>query len=373
MVETFDVTNQSSVPLARHHRRRSSVAIPLELLRALPPDNQPPVVCHHHRCPSGSMPCNKKCWATLLTRPSYLPGVILLHHSLQKHRSQYPLLVLTTLSLPQMCIAVLDALGIQHRTIEPLYLEQKVHLIASRFEDTWTKLRVFELVEYETIVLLDADMLVRRNMDELFMIKMPGPDWIAASHACVCNITNASWAPDDWVESNCAYTNLTYPSALTKPTPVPSGPPYTVEQPRTHTLLNSGLVVLHPCTHLFGQVSHFLRTSPLVPTLLFPDQDLLGEIFRDKWIPLAWQYNAIKTNRYQHQNSWRDEEVRNVHYIVEKPWMVGRTKDGKDSVCNGWWWDEFGDWRAEVYKELGQEKAEMVVGEVKRWCGEENT
>ena len=212
MFESVDVSTNLVSP-SRHHRRRPSVVIPLGLLQPLPPDNQPPVVCHHHRCPSGSMPCNKKCWATLLTCPSYLPGVILLNHSLLKHKSQYPLLILTTPSFPQTCIAVLDALGIQHRRIEPLYPEQQGHFLASQFEDTWTKLRVFELVEYETIVLLDADMLVRRNMDELFEVKLPGTDWIAASHACV---TNASWASDLWwvaprllLENlGCAYTDL---------------------------------------------------------------------------------------------------------------------------------------------------------------------
>lgn len=305
------------------------------------------------------MPCNKKCWATILTCPSYLPGVILLHHSLKKQKSQYPLLVLATSCLPQVCISVLDALGIQHQTIEPLYPE---HPLSSQLG---TKLRVFELVEYETIVLLDADLLVRRNMDELFEMKMPGTDWIATNHACVCRITNAL---DDWVGPNCTYVNLTHPSILTEPTPAPSNPPTPLKQPHTHILLNSGLVVLHPSTHLFGQVCHFLQTSPL-----FLGQDLLGEIFHNKWMPLALQYNAIKANRYQHQDSWRDEEVRNVHYVVEKPWLVGRTKGGKDAVCNGWWWDEFGDWRMEVYKELDQEKAEMVIGEVNRWCGEENT
>lgn len=96
-------------------------------------------------------------------------------------------------------------------------------------------------------------------------------------------------------------------------------------------------------------------------------------IFHDKWIPLACQYNAIKGNRYQHQDGWRDEEVRNVHYIDDNPWAVGRTKQGKDAVCNGWWWNEWGEWMAEVYKELSQERAEMVVSEVRRWCREEDT
>ena len=90
-------------------------------------------------------------------------------------------------------------------------------------------------------------------------------------------------------------------------------------------------------------------------------------------MPLPWHYNALKTNRYQHSNIWRDEEALNLHYIVDKPWTVGRTKAGKDAVWNGLWWDEFRDWRAEIYEKLGQAKAEVVVGEVERrwvWRGE---
>ena len=40
-------------------------------------------------------------------------------------------------------------------------------------------------------------MLVRRNMDELFSLQLP-PDWIAANHACVCNLDRQPWAPEDW-------------------------------------------------------------------------------------------------------------------------------------------------------------------------------
>jgi len=172
----------------------SVIDIPLDFFQI---DIPAPVSSKPSVSPS-SMACNKECWATIVTRSSYLPGVILLHHSLQKHNTQYPLLVLVTLSLPQTCIAVLDALGIQHQTIEPLYPGQEVPLTAARFKDTWTKLRVFELVEYETVVLLDADMLVRRNIDELFKVKLPGRDWIASSHCCICNSVGASWAPEDW-------------------------------------------------------------------------------------------------------------------------------------------------------------------------------
>lgn len=63
---------------------------------------------------------------------------------------------------------------------------------------------------------------------------------------------------------------------------------------------------------------------------------------------MGWQYNAIKTGRYEHPQMWRDEEVRNLHYIVGKPWNTGREKGGVDEVTHGWWWNEWGRWKSEM-------------------------
>ena len=56
-----------------------------------------------------------------------------------------------------------------------------------RFAETWNKLIVFSLEEYERIVLLDGDTLVRRNMDELMELPLDGDDnggrGFAAAHA----------------------------------------------------------------------------------------------------------------------------------------------------------------------------------------------
>jgi len=329
------------------------------------------------------MSTGRKCWATLLTRPSFLPGVVLLHRSLQKHKTKYPLVVLITPSLPQTSIDVLNILEIEYLQVEHLQPKQEVHDTAERLRDAWTKLRVFELVDYDIVVMLDGDMLVRKNMDELFDLELPGKDWIAASHACLCNMVNGHRPPNERLEKDCAYTNLMHPEALTKPTPVPPCPvdpvalpgpgsapsAYLLSESRKHRALNSGLIILHPGPSLFGGIARFLNESPLVPTMVYADQDFLTEFFRGRWKSLGWQYNALKTLRYIHPNIWRDEAVMNVHYIVRKPWDEGRVERGEDSVTYGWWWDEWQDWEVGVREELGDDEGGKVVLEVKRWCG----
>lgn len=84
-----------------------------------------------------------------------------------------------------------------------------------RFEDAWNKLVVFSLEGvFERVVLLDGDMLVRRNMDELMEVPLDGDEQIgnerdgevdaegkrifAASHACACNPMKKAHYPAHW-------------------------------------------------------------------------------------------------------------------------------------------------------------------------------
>lgn len=244
----------------------------------------------------------KFCWVTLVTRPSYLPGAILLAYSLKTHQSKYPLGILTaqtvsesyTHSLRQECILTNSRL-MQISTLSPPSHNVPESLIASRFEDTWTKLRVFELHKYECqkLVFLDADMLIRRNIDEFFDMKLLGRNWIAANHACVCNLGHDSCAPEDWNKANCAYTGLGPDSPSTL---VPSG------GKRTHTLLNSGMFIFTPFQAQWEDMLKFLSENKEVKTYLFPDQDFLAEFFKGRWKSMSWEYNALKTVRYWHQN-----------------------------------------------------------------------
>jgi lipopolysaccharide biosynthesis glycosyltransferase len=67
-------------------------------------------------------------------------------------------------------------------------------------------------------------------------------------------------------------------------------------------------------------ITHFIATSEEVPGFKFPDQDALASIYKGRWKPLPWIYNGLKTLRTIHRNIWRDEELKNLHYMWV--WLV---------------------------------------------------
>ncbi|OAA53107.1 Glycosyl transferase, family 8 [Cordyceps fumosorosea ARSEF 2679] len=294
-----------------------------------------------------------KVWATLITNLSYLAGVLTLDHSLRRVHSAYPLLALYTDALPASALAALAARGIPSRRVDPLAASSPDARDFSsspdpRFADTFTKLSVFSLVEHDRVVLLDSDMLVLRNMDELMDLPLDDPSLaaaataspssssrvFAASHVCACNPLRKPHYPKSWVRENCAFTRQAAddPDRAQREGADPRGLPV--------AMMNGGLAVLRPSAALYRQILDKVARDG--GDMYFPDQEVLSELWRDRWVALPYVYNALKTMRRPdvHADVWRDDEVKNVHYILSpKPWdeVDEHGNFTGDDETHGWW------------------------------------
>ncbi|KAI0841914.1 nucleotide-diphospho-sugar transferase [Hypoxylon sp. FL0890] len=300
---------------------------------------------------------DKRAYATLITRRSYLAGVIILADTLRKHNAVFPLIVLYTPNLHPAAVRALELESSRSNLIlhqcDRLLPPDDVRptLIAERFEDTWTKLRVFELFDYDAVCYLDADMAAFGNMDSVFenLNQLPR-DWLVANHVCVCNLDSDPWAPEEWCTANCAYTPQSHPSALTEPTQPVAG------SPETYQLMNGGMFLFRPSRTLWDAMMEFFNTTPLLSSFKFPDQDFLAHFFAGRWRAIGWQYNALKTMKYWHPNIWRDEEVVCLHYVVDKPWTKRVGPDGVagyrglDGATHSWWWNAYNAWERDRMK-----------------------
>lgn len=110
-------------------------------------------------------------FATLLSSDNYLPGVLVLHHSLTLTKTQIPFLVLVTSEVSESSRQRLHAAGCGIKKVEasfPIPAEVLADIPVDRWRKCFDKLRFFGMTEFKKIVYLDADMLVTRNVDHLF-------------------------------------------------------------------------------------------------------------------------------------------------------------------------------------------------------------
>ena len=143
---------------------------------------------------------------------------------------------------------------------------------------------------------------------------------------------------DPRVPQACAYTYQSYPTSVKEgmPTLFPHG----------LSELNGGLQIFKPSKQKYDRLLHVLNTSE--PTeFLFADQSVLSKTFHGQWIPLyaafprCWYrpyiYNALKTLRTAHAQIWNDDAVKNVHFILGKPWD-DKSKTNSSEETHSWWW-----------------------------------
>ena len=295
----------------------------------------------------------KRVWTTLITNTAYLSGLLTLDFSLKRVGSRYPLIALYTDSFPPEGLSALKDRGIpNHRVPYILPLVPKEYTNDPRFYDCWTKLTTFSLTQYDRVVLLDSDMLVRKNMDELMELRLDPPELqgngdrvYAASHACACNPLKKPHYPKHWVPENCAFTT----QHNAPDTAQHEGPPPTAGI----CCPNGGLVVCNPCTAIYDKIMDTLKNGDLTSSYDFPDQSLLGERFYGRWVGLPYIYNALKMMKWSgvHDAIWRDGEVKNVHYgLSPKPWEENpaEPRDGSNV-----WWHEINAERLEQERSKG--------------------
>ncbi|KAF9306131.1 hypothetical protein BGZ74_007478 [Mortierella antarctica] len=289
-----------------------------------------------------------KVWTTLITNLDYLPGLLTLNYSLRRAKSAYPLIALYTDTFPPEGLAALRARGIPAQRIP--YLQPtacKDYSNDPRFYDCWSKLVPFSLTEYSRIVQLDSDMLILKNMDELMTLELDPPSIsetgdastskrvFAAGHACVCNPLKKPHYPRDWIPEHCAFTfQHTDPSAAQTVGADPAVGPL--------GFMNGGLQVVNPSATLYAQIVAHMEAN--AANMDFADQSLLSDLYRGRWAPLPYIYNALKTLRWKgvHDAIWQDDQVKNLHLILNpKPWDEIDDKGewtGTDET-HKWWLD----------------------------------
>ena len=268
-------------------------------------------------------------WVTLLTQPDYYIGVQALHRSLKRSETQWPLIVMVTDAIDLTTREALQAQGCVIHPVEPLmpdaHLEQ--HYASAQFGEVWGKLRAWELTGCGRVVFLDADMLVLRNMDELFTLDL-GDHPLAACHACRCNPNKIASYPASWQPENCHYT------WQDRGEPAPAS---------LDRYLNGGFLVLKPDQEMFNWLQQKVAAISDLRRYPFSEQDLLNEVFEHRWLPLPYIYNALKTLPFQHSTMWREEEVKNLHFILAKPWKrdLNQPESERDRyyALDKLWWE----------------------------------
>lgn len=120
----------------------------------------------------------KNAYATLLSSDDYLPGVLGLKYSLEISNATYPFFVIVTDNLSKETLN-----SLKEKKINYYFFPTRSYKTTNIWSKTINKFYIFFLTQYDKILFLDADIIVLKNIDNLFLNKTP----------CFINLANDSF------------------------------------------------------------------------------------------------------------------------------------------------------------------------------------
>ncbi|KAI8831102.1 nucleotide-diphospho-sugar transferase [Chytridium lagenaria] len=218
----------------------------------------------HHPANSAASGPHKQhtvAYATLCIGDGILPGSLVLYHSLKQAKAKADFIAMTY-NVSEDGLKTLHIQGIRTYPVLPLdvrtYITSRVQSMEQRDWILWTKLRIWQMEDYEKVILMDSDLMVLKNVDELF--QMPE--------------LSASAMSEDG-EKIQFYSTSTYGLSVRNQV----GKYKRTNLIRGWSGLNSGVTVLKPSNETFNLLLNELSVIPNRPCC--PSQEFLSTFLKN--------------------------------------------------------------------------------------------
>ncbi|KAK7278037.1 hypothetical protein RJT34_23059 [Clitoria ternatea] len=259
----------------------------------------------------------------------YVKGVVGLAKGLRKVKSLYPLVVAVLPDVPQEHRKILTSQGCIVREIEPVYPpKNQTQFAMAYYVINYSKLRIWEFVEYSKMIYLDGDIQVFDNIDHLF--DLPN-DYFYAVMDCFCE---ATWGHTK--QYQIGYCQQC-PDKVQWPSDFGPKPPL---------YFNAGMFVYEPNLATYRDL---LQTVQVTKPTSFAEQDFLNMYFKDKYRPIPNVYNLVLAMLWRHPENVELDKVKVVHYCAagSKPWRYTGKEENMErediKMLVKKWWDIYED------------------------------
>ena len=218
-------------------------------------------------------------WTMLTDGEGYVTGGVTLGLSVLRHSSKpLDLVVLELASKPLSTQAWqrLQSVGWQRCVVERIAPIDEQGTFG-RFRDQFTKLRLWGMTEYGTVLYLDSDALVMRSIDDLLETDL-GMDAIGVA---------ADFGEGLW--------RLTF---------------------------NMGVFLIRPNAAEYQRLLRLQKDESVDFDVTMAEQGFLNVVYKDQWYDIGFRNNANLAIYSQLRSYWdtHEQDICVIHYTMVKPW-----------------------------------------------------
>lgn len=222
----------------------------------------------------------KAVWTMLTDDANYVLSALKMAHALRLHTTteQFDMVVMELASKPLDSTAwrCLQEMGWKRCVVDRIGPLQEGSSRAYRYVDQFTKLNLWGMTMYHTLVYLDADTMVLRSI----------------SHLLNSNLGNHSIG----VSAQTWYGNF--------------------------EAFNMGVFVIHPERHEYERLLKLQRDPSMHYDVSWAEQGFLNAVYKDKWYDLGFANNALTWVSWQNHAYWTSQyaHFNVIHFGGLKPW-----------------------------------------------------
>ena len=269
-----------------------------------------------------------KCaWVVLIMiGESYVPGALVVAESLRMMKTKHDIVCMVT---DDISVGARDKLRgpfdnvievpyVAHPT-RPFSSKKQIELYGGWIDRSFTKWNCLSLVQYDRVILVDADIIAVTNCDDLFELRPPA--------ACYTN----PWA-FPWQAGGMPNPYLKSGKDLAHGTLIPASQIETALRSESFVGLGA-MVLLEPNSADYSAFLEMVRSSPVFgaeyKTLSGADEASIAAFYAHKgWTHIHQRYLAVPWKQ-----KWVSCDIRAYHYHGRKPWDMDPNE-----------WPDLADW-----------------------------
>jgi lipopolysaccharide biosynthesis glycosyltransferase len=263
----------------------------------------------------------------------YVKGAIALAHSIKKSGSTHDTVCMVTddvsdkgiVALKKVFDTVITVDYIVHNS--PLMRTKKIENIYGSWKNySYTKWNSLNLVQYDKIIMMDSDLVVLKNMDELFKLKAP-----AATFSLYCTSEYSSKKNINFMVN--PYKGVKHGGRVMK---------HQIEKGYNSFICISTSMVLKPSRNYFNLYKNMLKQMEpfYVGNCINGVDECSITYFFDKILCLDWHHVHQAFNAIPWKPNWLPKKGKFIrpyvsHYTgIKKPWEM---KKGEWNDIKIWW------------------------------------
>jgi glycogenin glucosyltransferase len=224
----------------------------------------------------------KAVWTFLTYDANYILSTLKIGHALRLYTTteQFDMVVMELASKPLGSTAwrCLEEIGWKRCVVDRIKPLDEVgtQKMFPRFVDVLTKLQLWGMTMYQTLVFLDADTLVLHSISHLLQQKLKNQ-----TIAATAQIWHGEFQG-----------------------------------------VNTGVFVIHPSSNEYERLLRLQQDPSVIYDTGYADQGFLNVVYKDKWVDIGFINNALVYTSWQNHEYWlRHYEVINIiHFTGAKPW-----------------------------------------------------